>query len=78
MQAKNLMHVLWPAFLTACVLEMLVFGLVDPIEIGTLSKHPEMSRQAVYAMGFAVFWAITTASSALSVWLARGDSDDSP
>ncbi len=75
MLAKQIMSVLWPSFLTAGVLEMLVFGLVDPLEAGSLGKYPEMSRQTVYALGFGVFWLITTVSSALSVWLVSGTAE---
>ncbi len=75
MRAKQIMSVLWPAFLMACVLEMLVFGLVDPLEAGSFAKYHAISRQTVYALGFGVFWLITTASSALSVWLVSGTAE---
>ena len=70
MQAKQIMSVLWPAFLSACVLEMLVFGLVDPSDLGWIGQHAEISRQTVYALAFLLFWGVTTVSSGLSVWLA--------
>ncbi len=75
MQGKQIMSVLWPAFLSACVLEMLVFGLVDPSDLGWVSQHAEISRQTIYALAFLAFWAVTTISSGLSVWLASTPAD---
>ena len=65
------MCVLWPSFLAACVLEMLVFGLVDPGDLHWSAAGGPVSRQAVYAMGFFAFWAATAASSALTAMLIK-------
>jgi hypothetical protein len=65
------MCVLWPSFLAACALEMLVFGLVDPGDLHWPAASGPVSRQAVYAMGFFAFWAATAASSALTAMLTR-------
>lgn len=63
--------VLWPSFLAACALEMLVFGLVDPGDLHWSVAGGPVSRQAVYAMGFFAFWAATAASSALTAMLIK-------
>lgn len=63
--------VLWPSFLAACALEMLVFGLVDPGDLHWPVAGGRVSRQAVYAMGFFAFWAATAASSALTAMLIK-------
>lgn len=67
----RLLSVLWPSFLAACALEMLVFGLIDPGAIHWPIAGGPASRQAVYAFGFFAFWAATTASSALTAMLVR-------
>lgn len=75
MQAKQIMSILWPAFLAACALEMLVFGMVDPSDLGWIGQHMEITRQTVYALAFLIFWGVTTVSSAMSVWLATTQPD---
>jgi hypothetical protein len=62
--------ILWPSFLMACVLEVLVFAVVDPAQLhGFGGEALEWSRQAVYTAGFLVFWAVIAASGALSALL---------
>lgn len=72
MEARLWMGIAWPAFLLAAVLEMIVFAMVDPSDLHWVGGRPlEWSRQAVYTVAFFVFWAVTAASSALSVLLTR-------
>jgi len=71
MRFQSWMWILWPAFLLACVVELLVFALVDP---GDLHWHGEpigLSRQAVYTAGFFAFWLLAIGSSALTLLLTR-------
>lgn len=76
MEARHWMGIAWPAFLLAAVLEMIVFAMVDPSDLHWVGGRPlEWSRQAVYTVAFFVFWAVTAASSALSVLLTRTPSD---
>lgn len=63
--------VTWPAFLAACLLEVLVFSMVDPGEIHWLGHQLQASRQAVYTAAFFCFWLIAMASNALVLWLQR-------
>ena len=61
------MAILWPAFLMAGVLEMLVFALVDPGNLHGIGGAPlAMSRSAVYTLAFFVFWAVITLAGALT------------
>ena len=73
------LQILWPAFLMAGVLEMLVFALVDP---GDLRWHGgeaiDVSRQAVYTLAFLAFWAVIAAAGAMTTLLQRGSDEDSP
>ena len=73
------LQILWPAFLMAGVLEMLVFALVDP---GDLRWHGgeaiDVSRQAVYTLAFLAFWAVIAAAGAITTLLQRGSDEDRP
>ncbi len=69
---RGIATVLWPAFLAAAVLEMLVFAVVDPAQLHGPSGAPlGWSAQAVYSVAFFAFWAVTTAGCGLSAWLGR-------
>ena len=65
------LSILWPAFLMAGVLEMLVFAVVDPREMrwfgGTLIGGSPM---AIYSVTFLVFWAAVATAGALTVLLS--------
>lgn len=75
MKARRIGWVVWPAFLAACLAELLVFALVDPSELHWRGEALEWSRQAVYAGAFFVFWLLAMGSSALTVLLARSAQD---
>lgn len=71
MLQQRLMWVMWPAFLMAGVLEMLVFALVDPLDIHWAGAPLEWSRQSIYTVAFFVFWGIMAVSGGLTTLLAR-------
>ena len=71
MVARLSMWILWPAFLQACALEVVVFALVDPAELSWRGEALHAPRQAVYTLSFFVFWLLAAAGSALTVLLAR-------
>ena len=71
MQARRWMWILWPAFLLACALEVLVFALVDPGDLNWRGEALHVSRQTVYTAGFFAFWLLATAAGALTLLLAR-------
>lgn len=64
------MWIVWPAFLVAAVLEMVVFAVVDPSNLHWFGEPVALSREAVYTLAFFVFWGMTMASSALTTLLA--------
>lgn len=74
MWKQRVMWVLWPAFLAAGVMEMLVFAAFDPLDMHWLARWPELSpeflRTAVYTASFFVFWLLFSAAGALTVLLA--------
>lgn len=70
------LQVLWPAFVAAGVLELLVFAHVDPADVHTLAGTPiELSRQAVYTLSFFGFWVVCAAACATSWLLQHRDGD---
>ena len=66
--------VLWPSFLVAAAAETVFFALFDPGEMSFFGHSLELSRTAVYSIGFFLFWGFAALSSALSLYLGR----DSP
>ncbi|HQU49296.1 MAG TPA: hypothetical protein PLM09_09255 [Casimicrobiaceae bacterium] len=73
--AHRLMWVLWPAFLVAGVAEFAFFSVFDPADLMVQGAPLELSRPAVYTIGFFAFWALGVASSALTVFLERSPFD---
>lgn len=65
----------WPAFLAACLLEVLVFAAVDPIQVHWPGEATQPSRQAVYTLAFFSFWLIAVACSSLVLWLSKPPRD---
>jgi len=66
--SQGLMAIAWPGFLVACLMELLVFALVDPQDVRWLGHQLLSSREAVYTLTFFVFWLMAMLSSALT-WL---------
>jgi len=61
------MAILWPAFLMAGVLEMLVFVVVDPDSLHWFGAEPiAWSRSAIYSVTFLIFWGVTATSTAIT------------
>ncbi len=70
--ARRLMWVIWPAFLVAGAAELIFFSVFDPFDLHFFGAPLEMSRQAIYTMGFFGFWVLGIASSALTIFLESG------
>ena len=66
---KKWMLVVWPAFLAACGLEMVVFALFDPHDLQGWVRGWGLGRQAIYTLAFFTFWTIATSSSWLTYTL---------
>ena len=69
--ARHLMWIVWPAFLVAAAAELVFFSVFDPLDLHFFGAPLEMSRQAIYTMGFFGFWAVGVASSALTLFLEQ-------
>lgn len=70
MLQQRLMWIVWPAFLMAGVIEMLVFAMVDPQDLHWFGHPLDISRQGVYTLAFFAFWVITAISSGLTTLLS--------
>lgn len=70
MKFRRLMRIVWPAFMVACVLEVLVFAMVDPQDIHWFGATVQISREGFYTLAFIVFWVASMVSSALTTLLA--------
>lgn len=71
------MSILWPAFLMAGVVEMVVFAMVDPQDLHGLGGAPiELSASAVYSLAFFFFWAAFVVAGAMMAILIRAPSAD--
>ena len=65
------MAVLWPSFLMAGVLEMIVFSVVDPEQLhGFGGEALGWSPTAVYTAAFFLFWGVIAVAGALTELLA--------
>ena len=69
------MSIVWPAFLLAGVLEMLVFAMVDPQDLHWMGHPLEWLRQGIYTLTFFVFWGVTALSSALTALLTQSSQE---
>lgn len=68
---RRALVVLWPAFVMAGVLEMLVFVVVDPGDFALFGGAPlGWSRPAVYTVTFFIFWGVMAVAGALTLLFA--------
>jgi hypothetical protein len=65
------MWILWPAFLVAIIAEGITFSLFDPQDMNLFGEPVDLSRRAIYSIGFFLFWAFAASSSALTCLLQR-------
>ena len=68
---KRLIWILWPSFIVGGIAEAVFFTLFDPMDLFILGQPLELSRTAVYSLGFFLFWAFAAASSAFTCFLQR-------
>jgi len=68
---KRAMWILWPSFLVGGTAEMVFFTLLDPADLHVFGNPVELSRTAIYTLGFFLFWLFTAASSALTFYLLQ-------
>ncbi len=65
--ATRALMILWPAFVMAGVLEMLVFAVVDPDSMQWFGVEPlNWTRTGVYSVTFFIFWMVISTSAAIT------------
>jgi hypothetical protein len=69
--SRTIMGLAWPAFIAACLLELVVFAMVDPHDVRWTGQPLGLSRMGVYTAAFFVFWAVSAVGCALTALLAR-------
>lgn len=72
---RRLMLVVWPAFIAAAGAELVFFAIFDPFELHFFGAPLDLSRHAIYAMGFFGFWGLGIVSSALTLFLAQSSTE---
>ena len=63
--------IMWPSFLTAGLMTMLFFSLVDPAELVVFGVALADYRVATYSSGFCLFWAFSASDSWLTLFFQR-------
>ena len=76
--AQRLIWVIWPAFVVAGIAEIVFFTVFDPFELHFFGAPLDLSREAIYTMGFFGFWGLGIASSALTLFLGRFPTGSDP
>jgi hypothetical protein len=69
MTMRKCIAILWPAFILASLMELVVWGFIDPSELRWGLEGLGYTRQAIYTASFFVFWAMSAAACALAVAL---------
>jgi hypothetical protein len=72
---QKAMWILWPSFLVAGAAETVFFTLYDPGDLSLFGQPLELSRTAIYSIGFFLFWGFAAASSGISLYLEHGSSE---
>ncbi|CAN5223993.1 hypothetical protein BH11PSE9_BH11PSE9_39210 [soil metagenome] len=68
---QRCLRILWPAFMAAGVLEMLVFAVTDPADRRWFGGPPiDWSAQAVYTVTFLIFWGAISTAGAMTALLS--------
>lgn len=62
----------WPSALGAALMEMLVFSVIDPMEIPSIAHAMGVvTTQGVYSMAYFIFWAAISFACTLTLFLAQ-------
>ena len=73
---RLLLCVLWPAFLTAGVLDAMVFAVLDPRELRWFGGAAiGWTPVAVHSVTFLIFWAAIAAAAAMTALLSLSDAE---
>lgn len=65
---QRISAVLWPSFLFAGLATIVFFALIDPLVMLDCQGVPPLSRTGAYSLGFFLFWLLTAAASASTLY----------
>ena len=68
---KHMIWILWPSFVVGGIAETIFFTLLDPQDLQIFGVQHELSRVAVYSIGFFLFWLMAAGSSAFTCFIQR-------
>lgn len=68
---QKLFWIIWPSFIVAGIAEMLFFTVIDPQELHFFGEAVQLSRIAIYSIGFFTFWGVCAASSMTTCFFQR-------
>jgi hypothetical protein len=71
---RKAIAILWPSFLFGGLGTVLLFSLLDPVDLFFVGPL-ELGRKAGYTFGFFFFWALAAGSSWLTCFLEQRNSD---
>ncbi|MBI2293344.1 MAG: hypothetical protein HYU73_24055 [Betaproteobacteria bacterium] len=72
---QRMIWVLWPSFIVGGIAEAVFFTLFDPMDLHLFGEPLNLSRTAIYTIGFFAFWLFAAGSSAFTCFLQRPASD---
>ena len=75
MWVRRSMWIVWPAFLAAGVMEVLIFTFFDPQDMLWLGQALAWSSTAIYTLSFFVIWAVFLLAGYLMVLLSLSSSE---
>lgn len=78
MVSRTFMLLAWPAFVSACLLELLVFAMIDPHDLHWAGGPLGWSRTSAYSLAFFAFWAICLGATGLTAMLGSPPADRRP
>jgi hypothetical protein len=70
---RKALSILWPSFILGGIGTVLLFSLLDPVDLRFVGPF-ELGRRAGYTLGF-FFWGLAAGSSWLTCFLHRTDAD---
>lgn len=65
---QRIILVLWPSFIAAGVMDIVLFTLLDPIALSYQDAPLFTTRLSAYSWGFFLFWLFGAVSSALTCY----------
>lgn len=69
-RVERVLSILWPSFVTAGILEALIFAVVDPDTLSWFGGEPmALSRQAVYTLTFLLLWGVVSLGCSITALL---------